>query len=73
MISDKILQGYHDVAITFLLVVGYEMSFYVVEKLSRHHFYEAMRPTMEPTYKRLLFVPAIVRKENEKIADYMEK
>lgn len=30
-------QGYHDIAVTFLLVVGERMATAMVEKLSNHH------------------------------------
>lgn len=30
-------QGYHDIVVTFLLVVGEELSTSLVEKLSTHH------------------------------------
>uniref|UniRef100_A0A182JIW8 Uncharacterized protein n=1 Tax=Anopheles atroparvus TaxID=41427 RepID=A0A182JIW8_ANOAO len=48
----KYYQGYHDVAITFLLVVGEEVAFHVMEILSTNHLVECMQETMEPTQRR---------------------
>lgn len=42
-------QGYHDVAITFLLVVGEEMGYHIMERLSTSHLKDFMAPTMERT------------------------
>jgi hypothetical protein len=42
-------QGYHDVAITFLLVVGEELAFRIMERLSESHLKQFMAPTMEET------------------------
>ncbi|EDS32740.1 conserved hypothetical protein [Culex quinquefasciatus] len=48
----KYYQGYHDVAITFLLVVGEEVAYHVMEILSTNHLVECMQETMEPTQRR---------------------
>ncbi|KAL3282548.1 hypothetical protein HHI36_005728 [Cryptolaemus montrouzieri] len=40
-------QGYHDVAITFLLVVGEVVAFRIMERLSTDHLKECMETTME--------------------------
>ncbi len=54
-------QGYHDVAITFLLVVGEEMAFHILEKLSNGPWLrEFMYPTMENTTFLLNFMYPIV-------------
>lgn len=54
-------QGYHDVAITFLLVVGEEMSFHILERLSTGPWLrEFMHPTMERTTYLLNFIYPIV-------------
>ena len=42
-------QGYHDVAITFLLVVGETIGYQIMEKLSASHLRQFMAPTMENT------------------------
>lgn len=53
-------QGYHDVAITFLLVVGEEMGYHIMERLSTSHLREFMAPTMEKTTYLLNYMYPIV-------------
>ncbi|XP_065088994.1 TBC1 domain family member 20 [Ochlerotatus camptorhynchus] len=69
----KYYQGYHDVAITFLLVVGEEVAFHVMEILSTNHLVECMQETMEPTQRRLMFIYPLVRRENAGLCDYLER
>lgn len=64
-------QGYHDVAITFLLVVGEEVAFHVMEILSTNHLVECMQETMEPTQHRLMYLYPIIRRESAKLCDYL--
>lgn len=68
----KYYQGYHDVAVTFLLVVGEEIAFHVMEILSTNHLVECMQETMEPTQKRLMFLYPIIRHENAALCKYLE-
>lgn len=53
-------QGYHDVAITFLLVVGEEMGYHIMEKLSMTHLQSYMAKTMEETTYLLNYMYPIV-------------
>ncbi|XP_055641769.1 TBC1 domain family member 20 [Toxorhynchites rutilus septentrionalis] len=69
----KYYQGYHDVAITFLLVVGEEVAFHVMEILSTNHLVECMQETMEPTQKRLMFIYPLIRRENPALCTYLER
>lgn len=69
----KYYQGYHDVAITFLLVVGEEVAFHVMEILSTNHLVECMQETMEPTQRRLMFIYPLVRKESPSLCDFLER
>lgn len=69
----KYYQGYHDVAITFLLVVGENLAFHVMEILSTNHFVECMQETMEPTQKRLMFLYPIINHENPELCKYLQK
>uniref|UniRef100_A0A2M4AQ61 Putative gtpase activator protein n=1 Tax=Anopheles triannulatus TaxID=58253 RepID=A0A2M4AQ61_9DIPT len=69
----KYYQGYHDVAITFLLVVGEEVAFHVMEILSTNHLVECMQETMEPTQRRLMFIYPLIRRENSALCSYLEK
>lgn len=69
----KYYQGYHDVAVTFLLVVGDEIAFHVMEILSTNHLVECMQETMEPTQKRLMSLYPLLRREKPALCDYLEK
>lgn len=69
----NMLKGYHDVAITFLLVVGEEVACHVMEILSTNHLVECMQETMEPTQRRLMYLFPIIRLENPSLCDYLER
>ena len=61
------ISGYHDVAITFLLVVGEELGYRIVERLSVSHLKEFMAPTMEPTMKLLQYMYPIIRQRHPEL------
>ncbi|XP_025836352.1 TBC1 domain family member 20 isoform X2 [Agrilus planipennis] len=65
-------QGYHDVAITFLLVVGETVAFRIMEVLSTTHLRECMEPTMEKTSYRLNFLYPLLQREDKKLHDFLE-
>lgn len=65
-------QGYHDVAVTFLLVVGEEIAFHVMEILSTNHLAECMQMTMEPIQKRLMYLFPIIRHESPELCTFLE-
>ncbi|XP_037959719.1 TBC1 domain family member 20 [Teleopsis dalmanni] len=64
-------QGYHDVAVTFLLVVGEDLAFAVMEKLSTYHFEECMQETMDATQKRLMFIWPLLKMEHPTLYKFM--
>ncbi|XP_017478849.1 PREDICTED: TBC1 domain family member 20 [Rhagoletis zephyria] len=66
-------QGYHDVAVTFLLVVGEEVAFAVMEELSTNHFSECMQETMDATQKRLMFIWPLVDFENPQLFQFLQE
>lgn len=66
-------QGYHDVAITFLLVVKQAVAFRIMEKLSTEHLRECMEPTMEKTSHRLNYIYAILYKADPELHDFMDE
>ncbi|XP_044742359.1 TBC1 domain family member 20 isoform X2 [Chrysoperla carnea] len=66
-------QGYHDVAITFLLVVGEVIAFRIMERLSADHLRECMEPTMEKTSYRLNFIYPIIEREHHTLYEYLER
>ncbi|XP_022914125.1 TBC1 domain family member 20 isoform X3 [Onthophagus taurus] len=66
-------QGYHDVAITFLLVVGEVVAFRIMEVLSTEHLRECMEPTMEKTSYRLNYIYAMIQNADKQLHDYMDR
>lgn len=68
-----VFQGYHDVAVTFLLVVGEVVAFRIMEKLSTNHLRECMEPTMEKTWFRLNYMYALLYKVDRDLHDHLDK
>ncbi|KAG5674574.1 hypothetical protein PVAND_004528 [Polypedilum vanderplanki] len=66
-------QGYHDVAITFLLVTGDAVAYHIMEILSTKHLAECMQKTFETVQKRLLTVFAITYREKKELFEFLEK
>ncbi|EDW86067.1 uncharacterized protein Dwil_GK23394 [Drosophila willistoni] len=66
-------QGYHDVAVTFLLVSGEEVAYAIMKQLSTTHFSECMQETMEATQRRLMFIWPIVNFENPKLFEFLQR
>ncbi|XP_030755077.1 TBC1 domain family member 20 isoform X2 [Sitophilus oryzae] len=65
-------QGYHDVAITFLLVVGEAVAFRIMEKLSTENLRECMEPTMEKTDYRLNYIYALLHNVDRDLHNFMD-
>ncbi|XP_048518455.1 TBC1 domain family member 20 isoform X2 [Dendroctonus ponderosae] len=65
-------QGYHDVAITFLLVVGEAVAFRIMEKLSTENLRECMEPTMEKTDYRLNYIYALLYNVDRDLHNFMD-
>ena len=53
-------KGYHDVAITFLLVVGEVLGYHIMQRLSISHLREFMAPTMDKTTYLLHYMYPLV-------------
>ncbi|XP_044752502.1 TBC1 domain family member 20 isoform X2 [Coccinella septempunctata] len=68
----KYYQGYHDVAITFLLVVGEVIAFRIMERLSTDHLKECMESTMEKTSFRLNYMYPLLHRIDEKLHNFLE-
>ncbi|XP_052855142.1 TBC1 domain family member 20 isoform X1 [Drosophila gunungcola] len=65
-------QGYHDVAVTFLLVAGEEIAYAIMEQLSTKHFSECMQETMEATQRRLMFIWPVIKFENLELYNFLQ-
>lgn len=66
-------QGFHDVVVTFLLVVGEDLTFAIVNKLCKNHFRDFMEMTMEKTNYMLNYLFPIIGKANPKLRDFLER
>ncbi|XP_037667911.1 TBC1 domain family member 20 isoform X2 [Choloepus didactylus] len=65
-------QGYHDIVVTFLLVVGEKLAASLVEKLSTHHLRDFMDPTMDNTKHILNYLMPIIDQVNPELHDFMQ-
>lgn len=66
-------QGYHDVAVTFLLVVGESDAFKIMEKLSTTHLKDCMAATMEKTSYLLNYIYPLIYRLHPSLYDYLER
>lgn len=64
-------QGYHDVAITFLLVVGEHIGYQIMERLSVSHLSKFMAPSMEQTMSLLQLMYPIIRLSNPSLHNHL--
>uniref|UniRef100_A0A674EJP7 Zgc:63863 n=1 Tax=Salmo trutta TaxID=8032 RepID=A0A674EJP7_SALTR len=64
-------QGYHDIVVTFLLVVGECMAIAMVETLSNHHLRDFMDPTMDSTKHILNYLMPILEHVDPERHDFM--
>ncbi|XP_062401962.1 TBC1 domain family member 20 [Sardina pilchardus] len=66
-------QGYHDIVVTFLLVLEERLATALVEKLSTHHLRDFMDPTMDNTKHILNYLMPIIDRVNPEVHDFMEQ
>ena len=66
-------QGYHDVAITFLLVVGETVGYQIMERLSVTHLRQFMTPSMENTMGLLQLMYPIIRRSSPELHQHLVK
>lgn len=66
-------QGYHDIVVTFLLVIGEQRATALVEKLSTHHLRDFMDPTMDNTKHILNYLMPIIDRVNPEVHDFMQQ
>ncbi|KAI4879771.1 hypothetical protein NFI96_023229, partial [Prochilodus magdalenae] len=66
-------QGYHDIVVTFLLVLGERLATALVEKLSTHHLRDFMDPTMDNTKHILNYLMPIIERVNTEVYDFMQQ
>lgn len=66
-------QGYHDICVTFLLVLGEEIGFNIIEKLSTKHLSVFMEETMENTSKMIEHIYPLIGRVSPALQDFLEK
>nr|XP_020660114.1 TBC1 domain family member 20-like [Pogona vitticeps] len=66
-------QGYHDIAVTLLLVAGERMAVALLEKLSLLHLRDFMDPTMDSTKHILNYLMPILQRESPRLHDFMRR
>ncbi|XP_066531446.1 TBC1 domain family member 20 [Hoplias malabaricus] len=66
-------QGYHDIVVTFLLVVGERMAIAMVETLSNHHLRDFMDPTMDSTKHILNYLMPILEQVDPELHYFMQR
>uniref|UniRef100_A0AAV2K4G2 TBC1 domain family member 20 n=1 Tax=Knipowitschia caucasica TaxID=637954 RepID=A0AAV2K4G2_KNICA len=64
-------QGYHDVAVTLLLLVGERMALAMLNKLSNFHLRDFMDPTMDRTKHILNYLMPILEQVDTELHDFM--
>ncbi|XP_056154588.1 TBC1 domain family member 20 [Lampris incognitus] len=64
-------QGYHDVAVTLLLVVGEKTAIAMLHTLSNHHLRDFMDPTMDSTKHILNYLMPIIEQVDAELHDFM--
>nr|XP_060637761.1 TBC1 domain family member 20-like [Anolis sagrei ordinatus] len=66
-------QGYHDIAVTLLLVAGQRMAMALLERLSLLHLRDFMDPTMDSTKHILNYLMPILQRERPRLHDFMHR
>lgn len=64
-------QGYHDVAVSLLLVVGERMAIAMLDTLSNFHLRDFMDPTMDSTKHILNYLMPILEQVDTELHDFM--
>lgn len=64
-------QGYHDICVTCLMILGEESAFHVVNAVSLSHLQDFMEETMEKTSALLEVVPVILQQEDPVLYDFL--
>ncbi|XP_057683707.1 TBC1 domain family member 20 isoform X3 [Corythoichthys intestinalis] len=64
-------QGYHDVAVTLLLVVGERMAIAMLHTLSKYHLRDFMDPTMDSTKHILNYLMPLVEEVDKELHDFL--
>jgi len=66
-------QGYHDICITFLLILGEENAFHVVDAISKSHLELFMNKTIDKTIDVMDYIFIIIHKECPELRAFLDK
>lgn len=66
-------QGFHDIVVTILLMVGERMAIALMEILSSHHLRDFMDPTMDSTKHILNYLMPILEQVKPDLHDFMHR
>ncbi|CAF0892378.1 unnamed protein product [Adineta steineri] len=66
-------QGYHDICLTFLLVLGADVCLPYIDTITKSHFKDFMEPTMEKTRDLLSYLMPLIHCINSECAEYMQR
>uniref|UniRef100_A0A8D2IYD0 TBC1 domain family member 20 n=1 Tax=Varanus komodoensis TaxID=61221 RepID=A0A8D2IYD0_VARKO len=66
-------QGYHDIAVTLLLVSGERPAVALLERLSTLHLRDFMDPTMDSTKHILNYLMPILQRQSPRLHDFMQR
>ncbi|XP_062594238.1 TBC1 domain family member 20-like [Saccostrea cucullata] len=66
-------QGYHDICVTFLLVLGEDLAFAILDVLSLKHLRDFMDANMDRTKHILNYLYPIVGRANPTLRNFMEE
>lgn len=66
-------QGFHDVCLTYMTLLGYQKAFKKLDLLVDSHFKLFMQPTMNETQDFLSLIPVIVGLENGELQSFLER
>jgi hypothetical protein len=66
-------QGYHDICLTFLLVLGADPCLPFIDTITKSHFKDFMEPTMEKTRDLLSYLMPLINSINSKCAEHMQR
>ncbi|CAF0923151.1 unnamed protein product [Rotaria sordida] len=66
-------QGYHDICLTFLIVLGADLCLPCIDTITKSHFKDFMEPTMEKTRDLLSYLMPLINCVNSECAEYMQR
>ncbi|UJR16357.1 hypothetical protein I4U23_003260 [Adineta vaga] len=66
-------QGYHDICLTFLLVLGADLCLPFIDTITKSHFKDFMESTMEKTRDLLYYLMPLINSINSECAEYMQR